>query len=276
MPFIHSRSAPAPLLATSLGAQQPIPVRQLGPVEATSRDTVTFLMACASSDGGLFANDAGSRRLILFDRSLTTSRSSPIRVRVVEPVWQPGGDHSVHRRHHAPRGRRRESLCRPRPRRERDGCDVAPARQRRIEHGESVVRRRASRSERQADLSQHAAHGLQAAGTRKAVRPADHARLGADCPRRFRHAPRGHTGVGACAEDHGGVEHCRGRCGRNVSPALQSARLDRRLGDALDGSVAILRGRDYHIDWINADGSRVSSPKMPFDWKHSPTTIRSR
>ena len=35
-----------------------------------------------------------------------------------------------------------------------------------------------------------------------------------------------------------------------------------------DGSIAILRGRDYHIDWINADGSRVSSPKMPFDWKH--------
>src|SRR5207244_3606786 len=34
-----------------------------------------------------------------------------------------------------------------------------------------------------------------------------------------------------------------------------------------DGSVAILRGSDYHIDWISADGARSSSPKMPFDWK---------
>ena len=34
-----------------------------------------------------------------------------------------------------------------------------------------------------------------------------------------------------------------------------------------DGSVAILRGSDYHIDWIWADGTRSSTPKMPFDWK---------
>lgn len=34
-----------------------------------------------------------------------------------------------------------------------------------------------------------------------------------------------------------------------------------------DGSVAIVRGRDYHIDWVNADGSRTSSPKMPYEWQ---------
>jgi hypothetical protein len=34
-----------------------------------------------------------------------------------------------------------------------------------------------------------------------------------------------------------------------------------------DGSIAIVRGQDYHIDWINPDGTRMSSPKMPFDWK---------
>ena len=34
-----------------------------------------------------------------------------------------------------------------------------------------------------------------------------------------------------------------------------------------DGSIAILRGSDYHIDWIGADGTRWSTPKMPFDWK---------
>jgi hypothetical protein len=34
-----------------------------------------------------------------------------------------------------------------------------------------------------------------------------------------------------------------------------------------DGSVAFVRGRDYHIDWVRPDGSRSSSPKMPFDWQ---------
>jgi hypothetical protein len=34
-----------------------------------------------------------------------------------------------------------------------------------------------------------------------------------------------------------------------------------------DGSVAFVRGHDYHIDWIRADGSRASTAKLPFDWK---------
>jgi hypothetical protein len=33
-----------------------------------------------------------------------------------------------------------------------------------------------------------------------------------------------------------------------------------------DGSVAFVRHRDYHVDWLNADGSRASSPAMPFEW----------
>jgi hypothetical protein len=34
-----------------------------------------------------------------------------------------------------------------------------------------------------------------------------------------------------------------------------------------DGSVAIVRGQDYHIDWIEFDGRKHSTPKLPFDWK---------
>ena len=34
-----------------------------------------------------------------------------------------------------------------------------------------------------------------------------------------------------------------------------------------DGSVAIVRGRDYHIDWVRRDGTRESSAKIPFDWQ---------
>jgi hypothetical protein len=34
-----------------------------------------------------------------------------------------------------------------------------------------------------------------------------------------------------------------------------------------DGSVALIRGRDYHIDWVRPDGSKESAAKMPFDWQ---------
>jgi hypothetical protein len=34
-----------------------------------------------------------------------------------------------------------------------------------------------------------------------------------------------------------------------------------------DGTVAIVRAQDYHIDWLGADGKIKSTPKMPFDWK---------
>jgi hypothetical protein len=35
-----------------------------------------------------------------------------------------------------------------------------------------------------------------------------------------------------------------------------------------DGSVAVVRGRDYHIEWIGADGAVTATPKVPFDWRH--------
>jgi hypothetical protein len=33
-----------------------------------------------------------------------------------------------------------------------------------------------------------------------------------------------------------------------------------------DGTIAIVR-KDYHVDFVNADGTRTSSPKIPFDWQ---------
>jgi hypothetical protein len=34
-----------------------------------------------------------------------------------------------------------------------------------------------------------------------------------------------------------------------------------------DGTIAIVREHDYHVDWIAPDGTRSSTPKMPFDWR---------
>jgi hypothetical protein len=49
------------------------------------------------------------------------------------------------------------------------------------------------------------------------------------------------------------------------------------MGDALpqvdewtmlpDGSVAVVRAKDYHIDWIDSEGRRTSTPRMAFDWQ---------
>ena len=34
-----------------------------------------------------------------------------------------------------------------------------------------------------------------------------------------------------------------------------------------DGTIGIVRGHDYHVDWIHPDGTKTSSGKMQFDWK---------
>jgi hypothetical protein len=34
-----------------------------------------------------------------------------------------------------------------------------------------------------------------------------------------------------------------------------------------DGTIALVRAKDFHIDWIAADGHVVSTPKIPFNWE---------
>ena len=34
-----------------------------------------------------------------------------------------------------------------------------------------------------------------------------------------------------------------------------------------DGSIAIIRGQDYHVDFVNPDGSVTVASKVPFDWQ---------
>ncbi|HTR77783.1 MAG TPA: hypothetical protein VMH39_06720 [Gemmatimonadaceae bacterium] len=37
---------------------------------------------------------------------------------------------------------------------------------------------------------------------------------------------------------------------------------------ACDGSLAIVRAYDYHVDWVAADGRTTSGPPIPIDWVH--------
>ncbi|HEV7387362.1 MAG TPA: hypothetical protein VGN73_02000 [Gemmatimonadaceae bacterium] len=34
-----------------------------------------------------------------------------------------------------------------------------------------------------------------------------------------------------------------------------------------DGTVALVRARDFHVDWLSPDGQITSSPKVPFNWE---------
>jgi hypothetical protein len=34
-----------------------------------------------------------------------------------------------------------------------------------------------------------------------------------------------------------------------------------------DGTIALVRGADYSIDWVKPDGSRASSGKLPYEWQ---------
>ncbi|MBC8087230.1 MAG: hypothetical protein H7Z40_08170 [Phycisphaerae bacterium] len=43
-----------------------------------------------------------------------------------------------------------------------------------------------------------------------------------------------------------------------------------------DGSVAIVRGADYHVDLIRPDGRREAGPKLAFDWKSISETEKQR
>ena len=35
---------------------------------------------------------------------------------------------------------------------------------------------------------------------------------------------------------------------------------------AADGSLAVIRAHDYHVDWVRADGSHDKSPPLPYEW----------
>jgi hypothetical protein len=41
-----------------------------------------------------------------------------------------------------------------------------------------------------------------------------------------------------------------------------------------NGSLAVVRGRDFHIDWIDQNGKRSSSGRIPFPWRKLTETAK--
>lgn len=42
-----------------------------------------------------------------------------------------------------------------------------------------------------------------------------------------------------------------------------------------DGTVAVVRGHDFHIDWYRPDGTHSSSAKIPFDWQRLTDSLKT-
>ena len=53
----------------------------------------------------------------------------------------------------------------------------------------------------------------------------------------------------------------------NVSPIIRPLQVVDEWAVLSDGRVAFVRGRDYRIEYVNADGTITSSGKLPFDWQ---------
>jgi len=57
------------------------------------------------------------------------------------------------------------------------------------------------------------------------------------------------------------------RGGMNISSLINPLPVVDEWAVTPDGAIAFIRGRDYHVDWVNPDGTRTTSPKIPFDWQ---------
>jgi hypothetical protein len=259
----------------SAGAQDnlpalPVPLRDVGPVQARSTFGITSVYPGirALSGGRLFVNDQVGKRILLLDSALTI---------VAVPFDSTAGG----RNSYGPRGlglipQRGDTTYVAEPTSvsfivlDRDGKTVrvesAPRPSDlgvlaasnygfpRIDPGGRLIYRVAARP---------AAPQRRADGSMPLAQPADSAiiqRVGAD---------------GRVVDT---IARIRISSLRNVLDTLEGgATRQRMIFEVLpnidewtvlaDGTVAIVRGADYHIDWYAPDGARTTTPKMPMDWR---------
>ncbi len=258
------------LLPAAAGAQQPqIPIRQVGPAESVSKDTVGFLYGVRELPGArLLVDDAGNRRLLLFDSTLSSfsvladSTSGAMNQYGPRPtgIIRYLGDSTlfVDVASQAflvidPAGKVARVMSPPRPQ------DVAflgnpafgvpgfDAQGRLIYRG--VLRPQFRRPEPGKPFMPP-----DPADSAPIVR-SDFDTRAADTLAWIK-VPKVKLTGGALP--NGGMAF---RTMINPVSVIDDWTL------LPDGSLAIVRGRDYHIDWFGPDGTKSTTPKMPFDWK---------
>lgn len=267
---ILTRSAMAIAATASVaGAQQLPPIRQLGPVVATSHDSVGPAISLrALSDGRVLVNDPSARRVVLLDTTLALSTvvadSTPatgtaysgriggliawrgdstlfvdpqsLSMLVVDPAGKLGRTMSV------PNAQDAFSLT----------GFTGPA-------ALDAAGRIVYRAQPRFSLPTPGPNGAPAGPP---VIPDSAAVLRVDMGTRkvdtigFTRTPK----ISFSISDDG-----QGR--RRVTTKVNPLQVVDEWALLPDGSVALVRGSDYHVDWIAPDGARRSTPKVPHDWQ---------
>ena len=266
---------------TLLGAQTvapTIPVRQLGPPLATSRDTMgVFVTLRALSDGHVIVNDVGHTRVMLLDSTLSRGRvvidtvggsspSSPTRAPLhsVTLIRYPG-DSTLYIDRAAQSvlvldqsGKVARVMALPRP---QDIPYLAGG----GEGGQPEIDSR----------GRLVYHGVY----RPQIRPQDpNIRVPINIPLQRDSAPivradfdsRRIDTLTALKVNIGAAfdrieSDPQGNVTLHYHVSVQDA--DDQWAMLSDGTVAVISVQDYHVEFLDPDGTRRSGPKMPFDWK---------
>jgi hypothetical protein len=259
------------VVSVSLSAQSPPPIRQLGPVAAKSKETfASFVGVRPLGDGRVLVNDVQRRRVLLFDSTLSSFTvvadstaatgnayggrfAGLIRYRgdstlfvdpqslsmlVIDPAGKIGRVMSV------PRADDVMSIAGP------VGGAVG------FDNAGRLVYRAFPRIERRVPPPQEGGHFM------PPRMPDSAAVLRVDL------ATRQVDTVGFLKVPRPNMQMTRDADGRmQASMTVNPLPVIDEWAVLSDGSIALVRGRDYHIDWVNPDGTRTSSPKMPFEWQ---------
>jgi hypothetical protein len=257
------------VLATSAAAQSPPPIRQLGPTIAKSSETFASVASVrALSDGRVLVNDPAKRRVLLFDSTLASftvvADSTPATANAysgrfanliayrgdstlfVDPqslsmlVIDPAG--TIGRVMSVPRADDVGSLAGP------VGGAIG------FDRSGRLVYRTFPRIQRRMAGPDAPMHPPEMPDTTAVVR--------------IDLATRQLDTVGFVKVPRPQMQMSRDADGRmQFSMTVNPLPVIDEWAVLSDGSIAFIRGRDYHVDWVNPDGSRSSSPKMPFEWQ---------
>jgi hypothetical protein len=263
-------SAAALIVGSRAAAQSPPPIRPLGPVVAKSGESfANFFGIRGLSDGRVLVNDVSKRRVLLLDSTLTTFTvvadstaatanaysgrfagliayrgdstlfvdAQSLSMLVIDPAGKIGRVMSV------PRAEDVGSISGP------VGGAVG------FDRSGRLVYRAFPRFERRMAAQQQ---GHVAAPEVPDTAPVVRIDL----------ATRQLDTVGFIKTPRPNMQMSRDADGRmQVSMTVNPLPVVDEWAVVSDGSIAFVRGRDYHVDWISPDGSRSSSPKMPFEWQ---------
>lgn len=275
-PFFMALAATLLATTSARGQTGTVPVRPLGKIVAQAKDTLLSVRSMRQlSDGHVFVEDGIGRRVLLFDSTLSKytvvidSGGSPIREfgpRSAAPLFAYAGDTTLFFDVGSqsfvvldPKGAVVRTMAPPVP---ADAALIAGMMQAngtaRFDPRGRLIYRGMSQGAARPTLTANGGMHSSGPSDTAASWPLVRATPGASAPdtlSEVRLIPRG------------AVARVKSPKGFWYSIGITNPI---RVADdwvvTSDGSIAIIRGQDYHIDWIGLNGSRSSSPKLPFAW----------